>query len=144
MTGREMWNEFISIQNIEGADFEEWAFGAAPDELADLVKRGIKTATASAFQLYEIENESLPKDGYSVILNSNDEAVCVIQTEKVYVIPFNEVSEEHAYKEGEGDRSLEYWREVHKKFFTDCLAEAGLSFSEDMGVVCEEFKVVYK
>ena len=29
-----------------------------------------------------------------------------------------EVSEEHAYKEGEGDRSLAYWRAVHEEFFT--------------------------
>ena len=56
---------------------------------------------------------------------------------------FNNVSKEHAFKEGEGDRSLEYWREVHKKFFRECLEEYGLEFSENMKVVCEEFEVVY-
>ena len=34
--------------------------------------------------------------------------------------------------------------EVHKKFFTKCLREVGLSFSTEMNVVCEEFEVVYK
>ena len=42
------------------------------------------------------------------------------------------MSKEHAFKEGEGDRSLEYWREVHKKFFRECLEEYGLEFSENM------------
>ena len=92
-----------------------------------------------------MEDEPLPAEGeYSVILDSMDNAVCVIQTTKVSVIPFNEVTEEHAFKEGEGDKSLEYWREVHEKFFTECMEESGLEFTSDMKVVCEEFAVVYK
>lgn len=31
-----------------------------------------------------------------------------------------------------------------RPFFTDCLDEVGLEFSDDMKVVCEEFRVVYK
>lgn len=106
---------------------------------------GEKTATASAYPLYELENEPLPKAGaYSVILDSNDNGVCVIQTQKVTVVPFGEVTAEHACKEGKGDKSLDYWREVHEKFFTEYLNEAGLKFTSDMKVVCEEFSVVYK
>ena len=72
------------------------------------------------------------------------QGVCVIQTHKVTVVPFSEVTAEHAYKEGEGDKSLDYWREVHEKFFAECLNEVGLKFTSDMKVVCEEFAVVYK
>lgn len=60
------------------------------------------------------------------------------------VVPFSEVTAEHAYKEGEGDKSLDYWREVHEKFFAECLNEVGLKFTSDMKVVCEEFSVVFK
>lgn len=81
---------------------------------------------------------------YSVILNDAEEAVCVIRTTKVDVVLFREVTAEHARKEGEGDRSLAYWRQVHEEFFTDCMAEAGLTFTEEMPVVCEEFEVVYR
>lgn len=142
-----MWERCFNSGNdrsgSEGCD--AWAFGDSPDKLAELVVQGIKTATSSAYELYAIDNEALPQAGEcSVILDSHDNAVCVIKTTKVYVTSFNEVSEAHAYKEGEGDRSLAYWREVHEKFFTDCLKEAGLSFSEDMKVVCEEFEVIYK
>lgn len=122
-----------------------WSFGVEADLLARLVVIGEKTATASAYPLYELENETLPTIGaYSVILDSNDNAICIIQTEKVTVVPFDEVTAEHAYKEGEGDKSLGFWRKVHEKFFTECLNEAGLKFTPKMKVVCEEFSVVYK
>ena len=113
--------------------------------LADLVLRGEKAATASAYSLYEIENEPLPNVGeYNIILYSENKAICVIQTTKVYIEEFRKISKEHAFKEGEGDKSLSYWRKCHKDFFTMCMAEVDKEFSEDMKVVCEEFKVVFK
>ena len=145
MTGKDLWEAFVTNNNLEDCGYEAWAFGVEADLLAQLVAIGEKTATASAYPLYELEKEPLPKTGaYSVILDSNDNGVCVIQTQKVTVVPFGEVTAEHAYKEGEGDKSLDYWREVHEKFFTECLNEAGLKFTSDMKVVCEEFSVVYK
>lgn len=144
MTAKEMWAAFAESNGIT-AGFEAWAFGSAADELAALVQKGIKTATASAFPLYEVDGEGLPQVGeYSVILDSKDQAVCVIHTTKVYVVPFTSVSAEHAYKEGEGDRSLAYWRQVHRDCFSEWMGEAGLSFDEETKVVCEEFEVVYQ
>lgn len=35
------------------------------------------------------------------------------KTTNVYIVPFNEVSIKYAFKEGEGDKSLSYWRRVH-------------------------------
>ena len=140
MTSEEMWQK----SGLSGV-YEAWSFGDAPDKLADLVLRGIKTATCSAYDLYSIDKEPLPKAGdYSIILNSKDEAVCIIQTLKVYVTEFKKVSEEHAYKEGEGDRTLEYWRKVHEDFLRKELASADQTFDENTRVVCEEFVVVYK
>lgn len=145
MTAQEMWEAFVKEKNIEDAEYDAWAFGDDADKLVDLVRRGIKTGTSSAYPLYEAENEPLPEaSGYSVILNSKDEAICIIENTKVYVVPFCEVSSDHAFKEGEGDRSLTYWRKVHEAFFTACMEEAGLTFDESMKVVCEEFRVVYK
>lgn len=143
MKAEEMWSLY-SQKEQGSSDYEAWAFGDAADELAQLVLNGVKTATASAYPLYEQEGEALPKVGeYSVILDSQEEAVCIIKTTKVFVTPFDEVSELHAYKEGEGDRSLAYWREVHKRFFTACMMEEGLTFDHQMHVVCEEFVRVY-
>jgi len=140
LTAEELWKR----SGITGT-YEAWAFGEAADKLAELVIRGIKTATCSAYDLYGIEGEPVPEAGeYSVILDSKDEAVCIIRTTKVTVIPFNLVSEEHAFKEGEGDRSLEYWREVHESFLSRELASVRLEFNEETKVVCEEFEVVFK
>lgn len=139
MTAEAMWKAFGAE-----AEYEAWAFGADSDVLADLVNRGIKTGTSSAFPLYALEEEELPKAGdYSVILNAREEAVCIIRNVSVTVLPYRAVTEEMACKEGEGDRTLAYWRSVHEPFFRDCMAEAGASFSEDMLVVYEEFEKVY-
>ena len=138
MNAEELWKK----SRLRG-EYEAWAFGDAPDELAQLVKNGTKTATCSAYDLYEAEHEPLPEPGaYSVILDARDEAVCIIRTTKVYVTTFDEVTEEHAYKEGEGDRTLAYWRRVHERFLKEELAEIGRSFRGDTKVVCEEFEVV--
>lgn len=135
MTADEMWK----ASGLTGP-WEAWAFGDAPDELAKLVREGVKTATASAAPLYEMEGEPLPKAGErSVILDARDQAVCIIQTTAVSIVPFCEVGAEQARKEGEGDRSLEYWRRVHRDFFQKEMEAAGLQFDESMPVVCEEF-----
>ena len=140
MTAEELWKQ----SGLSGK-YEAWPFGEAPDKLADLVLQGIKTATCSAYDLYMINNEPLPQAGdYSIILNSNEEAVCIIKTVKVYVTEFDQVTEEHAFKEGEGDRSLGYWRTVHEDFLTKELASVNKAFDGNTKVVCEEFELVFK
>lgn len=144
MQANEMWELYCEKSGITHSRYDAWCFGSDPNELAALTKSGIKTATASLFIFYELENEPLPQVGnYSVILNDNEEAVCIIQTTEVDVLPFSQVSEEHAYKEGEGDRSLAYWRKSHEAFFKQELAEIQHEFDEDLLIVCETFEVVY-
>ena len=141
-----MWNKFIEKNpTYKEHEYEAWAFGDDANLLADLVKSGIKTATASAHPLYEIDNSPLPAlGGLNIILDKDDKAICITQTTRVYTCPFSEVSSDHAFKEGEGDRSLAYWREVHERFFTENLREYNMTFNENMLVVCEEFKLIYK
>ena len=144
MSAFENMEKVYDPSQSEQQTYEAWAFGAQADELAELVKKGEKTATASAYPLYELGGDPLPKEGeYSVILNSREEAVCIIRTTKVYVVPFCEITESHAFKEGEGDKSLSYWRKVHEEFFKNALERKGLNFDEQMRVVCEEFEVLY-
>ncbi|NIP23207.1 MAG: ASCH domain-containing protein, partial [Phycisphaerae bacterium] len=57
--------------------------------------------------------------------------------------PYNEVDAQFAYDEGEGDRSLAYWREAHERFFSRFLPNIGLEFSETMPLVLEQFRVIY-
>ncbi|MBQ6532680.1 MAG: ASCH domain-containing protein [Solobacterium sp.] len=139
ITAAELWQQ----SGLTG-EYEAWSFSEASDKLAALVKDGIKTATCSAYDLYEAGDEPLPKAGdYSVILDSGGAAVCIIQTTKVRVCTFAEVTAEHAFKEGEGNRSLAYWRKVHADFLTMELAMLHRTFTDKTKVVCEEFKVVF-
>jgi uncharacterized protein YhfF len=98
-----------------------FAFGDSKelaDELAKLVRTGIKTATCSALWSYEDEQKPLPRKGeLSIVIDGSGVPVAVIETVEVFIAPFNEVSEHFACEEGEGDRSLAYWREAHRDFF---------------------------
>lgn len=143
MTAEQMWQAFSEKSGIS-AEYDAWAFGDDADTLAELVLRGTKTATCSALPFYEMEGEPLPRAGeYSVILDSREQAVCVIQTSRVYQTPFSKITEDHAWKEGEGDRSLAYWQKVHETFFSEELSEAGMVFSQDLMLVCEEFLRIF-
>ncbi len=106
------------------------------DTLSELIVSGVKTATCSA---YVPDGEEIRVGQRAVVLNSRNEPVCTIETTKVEKVPFHKISEAFAYKEGEGDRSLEYWRQEHKRFF-----EENGGFSEDMMLLCEDIKVVAK
>lgn len=144
MTPSQLWQAFAQTQPNLGDSYEAGAFGVEADKLANLVLKGVKTATSSAYDLYALDDEDLPQVGtYDIILNQAEEAVCIVQITKVDIIPFKLVSAEHAFKEGEGDRSLAYWRQVHESLFTKWLAYADLTFTEDSKVVLEEFQVVY-
>lgn len=144
MKAQELWNKFKSLNPSIGDEIDAWQFGAEPDLLAKLVVDGTKTATASAYDLYELDEEELPQVGsYDIILDSNDEAICIIEITKVDIVPFKDVSADHAFKEGEGDKTLEWWRRAYIDFFKPYFEEFGLMFSEDSRIVLEEFQVVY-
>lgn len=151
-TIKEMWEKYLSAigENIKNTakTYEFWHFcnnKKDANELAVLVKNEKKKATASLHCLYAIENESLPEVGdYVIITDWNGIAQCVIRVTGINIIPFREVTEEFAAKEGERDGTLSFWREVHRKFFTLGLKEHNKKFSEDMLVICEEFEVVYQ
>jgi len=144
------WQRFLKAnpRNQSPLTYEDaWSFGDTPqmaDELAALVLAGKKTATTSAAALYEIEQEALPQSGtYSVLLNGSDVPKAVLYLESVSIVPF-EVTADFAFLEGEGDRTLAYWRRVHEAFFRRAYASAGLSFHDQMLCVCEKFCVVYQ
>ncbi|MEZ5225334.1 MAG: hypothetical protein R2710_01305 [Acidimicrobiales bacterium] len=46
-------------------------------------------------------------------------------------------------RRGRGDRSREYWLEVHTRFFERTYRALGLDFHAEISVVFERFEVVY-
>lgn len=141
---RNVWAAFAEQEGLPDTPYQAWAFGADPDGLAELVVRGVKTATSSAYPVYELEEEPLPEVGsYHIILDADERPMCIIQITKVEVKPFCEVDATHAWKEGEGDRTLAHWQAVHRTFFREESTVLGYTFTDQMPVVCETFKVVF-
>jgi uncharacterized protein YhfF len=114
------------------------------NELGALVLVGIKGGTTGLLRGYETDNEPLPRAGTLEIVTEFDGTpLCVIEITDVEIKPFREVDTRFAYDEGEGDRSLEYWREAHISFFTRECVGYGWEFNEEMLVVCSRFRKVF-
>jgi uncharacterized protein YhfF len=115
------------------------------DKLGALITAGTKTATCSALWEYEAEGSPLPETGSkTIVLDGYNAPLCIVETTEVEVRPYNEVDDRFAYEEGEGDRSLEYWREAHWHFFSRTLPNIGKESTPDMPLVCERFRVIYE
>jgi uncharacterized protein YhfF len=125
---------------------EGWGDGPAmADELGTLIAQGIKTATCSSFQEWEAEGNPIPEVGLiTVVVDGRGEPLCIVETVEVTLRKYNEVDADFARAEGEGDLSLEYWRQAHRNFFSRVLLKFDREFSEDMPLVCERFRVIYK
>ncbi|MDQ0207686.1 ASCH domain-containing protein [Alkalicoccobacillus murimartini] len=148
MTAAELWKEYKREHPESADDYEAWSFGDSAemaDELLELVLTGDKTATCCNYTLAKEQGEDLAKPGQlNILLDGQEKAKAIIETTHVEVVRFNEVTEAFARLEGEGDLSLSYWRQEHEAFFTREWKEAGGSFSSDMLVFCEVFKVVHR
>ena len=84
-------------------------------------------------------------DSGTVILDGKGLPRCITRITKVEITPFRDITEEYAFIEGEGDKSLSYWKEAHTQVFTrECREDFGMDFTEDMECVCEYFEVVYQ
>lgn len=153
-SARAMWMAYLAaiagprhrLPEIPGTP-EAWAFGAGKemeDELAELVVAGTKRATATSLEGILVDGDPMPRiGGHSVIYDGSRIARCIIRTSAVHVAPLDSVSEAFAWQEGEGDRSVEYWLEGHRRFFRTEHEKLGIPFSDSIPVIFEEFVVVW-
>ncbi len=111
---------------------------------ADLIQRGEKRASCSLEHWYSHKNEPRPQIGHlQVVTDWFGEPKCIIEIQSVESCPFNQVTEEFAALEGEGDKTFAWWREAHWAFFSKECAELGIEMREDAMLVLERFHVVY-
>jgi uncharacterized protein YhfF len=122
---------------MEWRDLESFAFGDSPqlaDELPALVLEGKKRATcwavAEGLKGSEIGKCMVVRDGVG-------RARAVLQTVELFQRRFDEVDDAFAFEEGEGDRSLAFWRAAHQRYF----ARLKL-YQPDMMLWCERFRLV--
>jgi uncharacterized protein YhfF len=129
------------------AAYQVWHFGdgaALAQELAELVLRGPKRATAGLLWEAESDPNAMPVlGGYSVVTDGGGVPLMVLRTAQVEIRPFGEVDADFAASEGEGDGSLEYWRAAHWNYFSRRCEVLGRTPSEEMPVILERFDLVY-
>lgn len=115
------------------------------NELAGLVMAGHKRATTALLWAHEHEQKRLPRPGdLSIVTDFAGNAMCIIETTRVDIVSFDQVSEAYAAIEGEGDGSLAYWRRAHEAFFGRECKRLGRAPDPRMPVVCERFQVVFR
>lgn len=121
-------------------DIVDWHFGdnkKMADELFDLVVKGNKTATSYLYN----KNDKL-NTGFSILANWDKTKKIILQTTKIYKTTFDKVTKEHAFKEGEKDKTLKSWKTIHKAFFSKELSLKGIPFNDNIDIICEEFKMI--
>ena len=96
--------------------------GLSRDTILKFLFEGNKRATAGLLKEdYDDENEPIEHVGeILVVLGNKGEPLGKIQVTRVDIVRFDEVSDEFALAEAEGDLTGDDFRESHFKFWTSC------------------------
>lgn len=122
--------------------------GPLRDQLIAAILAGAKTSTSCLLVDYERDGEPLPEVGErSVVMDSGDRPVAVIETTEVRVVRLGDVDLRHAIDEGEGFESVSAWRAGHEDFWHSPEARAELgdpafTVDDDTLMVAERFRLV--
>lgn len=138
-----LWAEYAAATGASGP-YLTWGFADDTNpglmtKLGLLVRDGPKRATAGREADYD-ETEPIPSPGdHHVVLDGEGHPICIIRTTSVEIRPFGQVDAQFAWDEGEGDRSLEWWRAAHIRYF----ASVGTPIDDETRIVLERFAKVW-
>ena len=144
----EFWQNFLTATGKDSATtyLEAFHFDLSEtiaNDLLALVLAGVKKATAGSLLAYHLSGERIPQPGdYRIITDWAGNPHCVIETTRVTILPFDEITYDICKREGEDD-NLASWQKSHRRFFTEEGKALGYEFTEKMPVVFEDFEVVY-
>jgi uncharacterized protein YhfF len=141
---------------VESDDLQSlprWGFvdpGPLRDKLTSLALEGTKTATPGLLVEYELDGLRPPLPGErSVLLDSNDRAVAIVETVSYGTIRLEDVDDRHAVDEGEGYANAAEYRADHVRFWRQSLAairaalgDPTFDITDDTLVVAERFRII--
>lgn len=145
----EYWNKFLKETKRDpnekaSGEINFEAKGFLADQLSVLLMSGVKTAFFSSLPSFLIDNLPLPIAGeLYIVLDRAENPICVIEITNVEILPFSQVTWEMAKKEGE-DQNLDLWKEKEIEYLQTEGDILGFDFSQDLKLVFQEFKVIYK
>ena len=127
----------------------EFAFpGPLRDRLVAAILSGAKTSTTGLLLEYEREGDPLPLVGArSVVVDSADQPVAVIELTDVRVVRLGDIDLAHARDEGEGFETVADWRAGHERFwhgpeYRAYLGDPDFTVDDDTLAVTERFRAV--
>lgn len=148
---RRLWADYLAAvpdaaQDPELPSVERFGDHAElTDELLALVLAGTKTATASLAAEFAHEGQLLPRIGsHWIACDSAGRPRAILRSTELRIGPFTSVDARFAFDEGEDDRSLESWRDGHRRYWTRVASTLGFEWTERHDVIFERFDVVWR
>ncbi|WP_353813644.1 ASCH domain-containing protein [Agromyces sp. SYSU T00266] len=145
-----LWEEYRAAHPERAIDTEPPSvevFGDHPsltDELLGLVLDGTKRATASLVAEFRHEGQPLPRVGsHWIACDSAGRPRAIIRSTELRIGPFSSVDAAFAYDEGEDDRTLDSWRDNHRRYWQRVCPGIGVDWHDDLDVVFERFEVAW-
>lgn len=142
-----LWEEYCTGKDISAPCPPSDQFGDTPelaDELVELVLKGQKQATCELKTWFDSRELTLPAIGDKwIIMDGSGTEQCIIETTQVDLCSVRQVDEAFAWDEGEGDRSLAFWKDAHDAYYERQAERDGFVYSDDMTCVCERFKLIW-
>ncbi|MGW6404787.1 ASCH domain-containing protein [Streptomyces sp. NPDC055134] len=138
-----------SPENLTSMPRAEFGFpGPLRDQLVTAILNGSKTSTTGLVVDYEHEGEPLPEVGSrSVVIDSEDRPVAVIEVTGVRVVPLAKVDLAHVVDEGDDDTSVAQWRAGHERFWHSeemraALEDPAFTVDDTTLTVLERFRLI--
>lgn len=137
--GFEIIHEYIDRETLEKKEIAminlipRWTFAIDSEKLIDLVLKGKKRATTSLY----LNNQLPQKNEISILTDINDNSICMVKTNKVFIKKIKDITWDLAKLEGE-NKTLNDWKKVHCNFFSKFKP----NINENSKVIFEIFEVI--
>lgn len=143
----DFWEKVKKEKGIQDDFNDAWGFGDNPElkqEMIELILNGKKRTSTNL--LIESKLAGYPDSrigAYHIILDGEDNPTAVIRTVQLTLGKLEDVSDDHAYWEGEGDRTRETYLNEHIKYYKRIGEQLGFEFNLDLELEFERFKLIY-